>query len=103
MISSVSDHISALESAGLGMKEYPTMKNLRETKEQEKTRKGNRRRKQYIRNRSVFFCVGFAKFWKDPIHRVLTDLCKKFGLSWLRISMSYHRFPNLREIFSSLP
>ena len=41
-------------------------------------------------------------FWqarKKPIRVLLTNLQNKYNLKWLRISMSYHKFPNLREIF----
>jgi GIY-YIG catalytic domain len=53
------------------------------------------------RRRSIFFCVGFSKAWQTPIHKTIKDIKEKFNLSWLRVSMSYHRFTNLREIFQS--
>ena len=34
-----------------------------------------------------------------PIHVILKRLRDKYNLKWLRTSMSYHRFPNLGEIF----
>ena len=49
--------------------------------------------------RDCYFCIGVSKFWKTPIHMILKSLRDKHGLKWLRSSMSYHRFPNLREIF----
>jgi hypothetical protein len=40
-------------------------------------------------------------FWKEPIHLILKDLKLKHKLQWLRISMLYHRFPNMRDVFQS--
>jgi hypothetical protein len=40
-----------------------------------------------------------SKGWNNPIHAILKELRNKDGLTWLRISMSYHKFSNLREIF----
>jgi hypothetical protein len=51
------------------------------------------------RRRSTFFCIGFSKAWSTPIHKTIKEVQKKFNLGWLRVSMSYHRFTNLREIF----
>ena len=36
-----------------------------------------------------------------PFHETITKLRNKFNLKWLRISMSYHKFPNLGQIFQS--
>jgi hypothetical protein len=50
--------------------------------------------------RQTYFCIGVSNFWrKKPIHKTLMELRNKHKLKWLRISMSYHRFSNLREIF----
>ena len=50
---------------------------------------------------NTYFCIGVSKFWKakkQPIHTILKKLRNKYKLKWLRIAMSYHKFPNLREI-----
>ena len=44
--------------------------------------------------------VGKAAKWKTPIWITINELKKKYDLPWIRGSMSYHRFPNLREIFN---
>jgi hypothetical protein len=59
----------------------------------------NNKEKDRNRRRSTFFCVGVSKAWLKPIHQTIRDVKKKFNLEWLRVSMSYHRFTNLREIF----
>jgi hypothetical protein len=43
------------------------------------------------KSRAVFFCLGFSKFWKTPIHVLLRRLRSIQNLLWLRVSMSYHR------------
>ena len=53
----------------------------------------------YLRSRTIFFCIGFSHFWKEPIHKMLKRLRDRFDIKWLRISMSHHRFPNLRQVF----
>ena len=57
------------------------------------------RQKDRDRKRSIFFCVGYSKAWRKPIHVTIKEAKEKFKLSWLRVGMSYHRFTNLREIF----
>ena len=53
-------------------------------------------------NRQTYFCIGFSDIWRRvPIHATLKKLRDKFNLKWLRISMSYHKFPNIRELFQS--
>ncbi len=43
--------------------------------------------------------MGASKAWKIPIHKTISKLKQRFGLTWIRTQMSYHRFTNLREIF----
>jgi hypothetical protein len=40
-----------------------------------------------------------SKGWKNPVHAILKELRNKHELTWLHISMSYHKFSNLQEIF----
>jgi hypothetical protein len=47
----------------------------------------------------VFFCLGYSRFWKTPIHVLLQSLRNKYNLLWLRVTMSYHSFNNLHEMF----
>ena len=53
--------------------------------------------KQRERSRNVFFTIGYSNQWHKPVHVILKELRDKYELNWLRISMSYHRFPNMRE------
>ena len=36
-----------------------------------------------------------------PFHETITNLRNKFNLKWLRLLMSYHKFPNLGQMFQS--
>jgi hypothetical protein len=56
---------------------------------------------KYNARRGVYFCIGFSTFWPKPLHLVLKSLKERHNLRWLRVSMSYHRFPNMRDIFQS--
>ena len=40
-----------------------------------------------------------SKHWGTLVHLRLKELCNKHGLMWLCLSMSYHRFSNLRDTF----
>jgi hypothetical protein len=48
----------------------------------------------------MYVCIGYSSIWKEPIHKILKKLRNKFDLRWLRISMSYHRSPNMREMLA---
>ena len=42
--------------------------------------------------------MGYSDYWKNPIHKILKKHRDKFpSLGWLRISISYHKFSNVRE------
>ncbi len=50
--------------------------------------------------RTVYFCIGISQAFTRPIWTVINELKAKHDLNWLRVSMSYHRFSNMREIFN---
>ena len=52
-------------------------------------------------SRQTYFCIGVCDVWKgkNAIHITMNKLRKKYNLKWLRFSMSYHKFSNLRELF----
>ncbi len=95
-------HTTILTNAGLVTnKQIPTLT-------EEITKSNNRKKptttrlakqKERDRKRTMHFCVGYSKAWKTPIHKVISKQKAKFNLPWIRVSMSYHRFNNLREIF----
>ena len=90
------EHAKALQHAGLSGSRFPTLQQVLDSRSgaprQSRSRSGKK-------SRAVFFCLGYSRFWKTPIHVVLRRLRNKHNLLWLRVTMSYHRFNNLREMF----
>ena len=96
------EHFKALRHAGLVVEKIPTLEEALLMINAAKTDKDKIKAKEESdrnRRRSTFFCVGYSEIWDKPIHQTIKELKKDFGLAWLRVSMSYHRFTNLREIF----
>ena len=50
------------------------------------------------KNRNVYFCVAYSRYFSTSIPRVINGQKKIFNLSWLRVRMSYHRFNILAEL-----
>jgi hypothetical protein len=94
-------HHRVLELAGLAPKYISMLQqevlDLNEGKEKCKEEKLEQDKQ---RNRSVYFCIGYSSFWNKPTHKGLKKLRNRFNLTWLQISMSYYRFPNLTEMFA---
>ena len=96
-------HYKALETAELTPKVSPTLKQMKIKlknalmKKKESEAKNARRRN----SRQVYFCVGVNQVFrgKKSIHLTLKRLRNKYNFKWLRCSMSYHKFPNLGELF----
>jgi len=51
------------------------------------------------RRRTTCFCIQCSNAWSKPVHSIIKSIKDKFNLQWLRVSASYHRFTNLREVF----
>ncbi len=94
-------HFEALNHAGLAPKYVPSLQEVLNSKDGKEKRKEDKVERDRQRNRSVYFCIGYSKLWKEPIHKLIKQLRNRFDLGWLRVSMSYHRFPNLRDLFQS--
>ncbi len=65
-----------------------------------KTQRAIQQRQRDAR-RKVYFCIGISPAFPTPIWQVINELKKKHDIQWLRVSMSYHRFSNMREIFNN--
>jgi len=94
-------HFQALQHAGLVTKKVPT---LTEQLQHNKEAKAIKQAKDYSNNernrrRTTYFCIGYSIVWSKPVHSIIKSIEDKFNLQWLRVSVSYHRFTNLREIF----
>ena len=100
-------HYKALRKARLldQSKPVPTLSQMMQFIHENESDPGltphQQRQKQRDTNRTLYFCVGKTAEWKIPIWVTIKKWAKHYGLSWMRISMSYHRFPNLRESFNA--
>ena len=93
-------HKEALYKAGLSQNNLPTLDQVWKENDSNKDSKEEKEEQARQRNRNVYFCVGYCgRFWETPIHKKLSELQNRYNLKWLRVSMSYHRFTNLRETF----
>ena len=94
------EQCKALQHAGLAPKSFPTLAEVVDANKQAEEKK-KEKKPNNARSRQTYFCVGLSKYWKEPIHAIINRTKKKHNLPWLRVSMSYKKFANLREIFSS--
>ena len=69
-------------------------------KQDEKVEKNKERDISVKKNRNVYFCVAYSRYFSTAIHRVVNRLKKSFNLTWLRVKTSYHRFNNLAELLN---
>jgi hypothetical protein len=65
------EHAKALQRAGLSSSCLPT---LRQVLDCRSGSQGRSRSRSATKSRAVFFCLGFSKFWKTPIHVLLRRL-----------------------------
>jgi len=94
-------HLQALQHAGLLTKKVPTLTEQLQHNEEAKALKQAKDNSNNERNRrrTTYFCIGYSNIWSKPVHSIIKSIKDKFNLQWLRVSMSYHRFTNVREIF----
>ena len=90
------EHCNKLREAELTPESFPKLGEMLNKIDEEK-RKGTKDKRK--RSRQTWFCMGVSKIWKKPIHKKIKELKEKWGLSWLRFSMSHHRFPNIGQMF----
>lgn len=96
-------HFESLRKANLVKDGIPTLgekaKEIEENRDKDEDVKLKKRRED-DRKRAIYFKAGFTDYWRKPLHKTIKEIKAKFPtLSWLRVSMSYHRFLNLRELF----
>ena len=95
-------HFQALRNAGLVNKKPPSLKEhtlKMEHDKEDQPSQAIKRRRAKDRKRTIYFVVGHSPHWPRPIHKIIGDIRDKFpSLSWMRISISYRRFRNLREL-----
>ena len=69
-------------------------------KQDEKVEKNKERDVSVKKDRNVYFCDAYSRYFFTTIHRVIDRLKKSFNLTWLRVRMSYHIFNNLAELLN---
>jgi hypothetical protein len=103
-------HFKALEAAELWSKkdhQLQTLGELNENLQKEKEEQAKpvhkeiKKRRERDRKRALYFKIGMSHFWKnEPIPKIIKRVLAQFpALKWVRTSISYHRFRNLRELF----
>jgi len=94
-------HFQALQHAGLVTKKVPALTEQLLHNEEAKAAKQAKDNSNNERNRrkTTYFCMGHSNIWSKPVHSIIKSIKDKFNLQWLRVSMSCHRFTNLREVF----
>ena len=90
-------HAQALRQARIAPDRYPTLQEMVAESNPLSSRSGKRH--AYNKRRQVYFCLGVSGWHSEPVHVILKRLRNQFNLKWLRISMSYHRFANLRQMY----
>ena len=88
------DHVNSFRKAGLAPPNFTTIvdswikqdKKVGSEKEWDVSRK---------KNRKVYFCVVYSRYFSTFIQTVINRLKLSFNLLWLREQMSYHKFNNL--------
>jgi len=97
-------HLQALQNAGPVTKKVSTLTELQHNEEakalKQATDNSNNKRN---RRRTIYFCIRHSNLWSKSIHSIVKTIKDKFNLQWLRVSVSYHRFTNLGEIFQRDP
>jgi len=74
--------------------------NTKAAKKKNQRKRRARKKKRKRKPRGVNFVIPYSTFWSgEPIHAVIKRLKDKFDLRWLRFSMSYKRFSNVRELY----
>jgi hypothetical protein len=92
-------HAQALRTAKLAPNTFPTLGEILDDLTDSTTMEVGKNKEKKQDNRTIHFCIGESKLWSNPVHAIIKELRNKHGLTWLRHSMSYHKFSNLREIF----
>ena len=93
------DHANALRKAGLAPPVFATMGDLRR-KQDEKVYNEKEQDVSKKKNRNVYICVAYSRYFSTSIHRVIESLKFLCKLTWLRVRMSYHIFNNLAELLN---
>jgi hypothetical protein len=70
-------HHQALKSAGLAPKYVPKLQEVLDLNHGKEKCKEEKKEQDKQRNRSVYFCIGYSKFWKEPAPQVAQEIEKQ--------------------------
>ena len=87
--------------AGIVSKKVPTLTEQQLHNEEAKATKQAKDCSNNEQNgrKTTYSCLGCSNIWFEPVHSIIKSVKDKFNLQWLRVSMSYPKCTNLREIF----
>ena len=88
-----SDHVNALQKAGLATSYFPTMEDLWIKQDEKVDLEKEPDVNKNTKNKCLLF-VAHSRYFSMSIHRVINNL------SWMRVRMSYHRFNNVAELLN---
>ena len=95
------EHYQKLQVAGLIKGQPPTMEEVHKWAQSKKTpaHKQKKASEQQERNKKVFFIINQSPALTKPIHKIINKAKQELDLKWLKVSMAYSKFSNLRELF----
>ena len=93
------NHISALRKAGLTLSNLLTIGDLW-SRHNEKVDMKKQPDVNKKKNRNVYLCAAYSRYFFTSIIRVINRVKKLFKFSCLRVRMSYHGFNNLDELLN---
>ena len=78
------NHVKALRKAGLAPPNFPTIgdlwRNQDEKVDMEKEKDVSKKK-----NRNVYFCVAYSRYFSMSIHRLINRIKRYSNLSWMRV------------------
>jgi hypothetical protein len=90
-------HAQALLQAHIAPDHYPALREMIEDNNHVQLRSQVHHKRDM--HHQVFFCLGVSGWHLTPVHVILKRLRNQFNLKWPHISMSYHRFANLCQMY----
>jgi hypothetical protein len=94
-------HAEALEAANLKPNNYPTLKETVEWNEDTEKDSNQKKKRKDQYKRQTFFPAACHYNFDKPIIATLMEARNKHNIKYVRLSMAYHKFPNMTELFQS--
>ena len=65
------DHANTLARSGIGMKNFPTLKELWENEDEREKKKKEKLKRKREGKYNAYFCIGFSQLWREKIHNLI--------------------------------